>query len=125
MKMQLKLEELAMLLLSLVLFSFSGASWWWYLGLFFVPDVSFAAYAVNSRVGAFFYNLLHHKGLALLIFGMGYYLKAEGAMLVGSVFFGHSSFDRILGYGLKYPDDFQHTHLGWIGKAGPSSPKVT
>jgi hypothetical protein len=29
---------------------------------------------------------------------------------------GHSSFDRVLGYGLKYDDDFKHTHLGWIGK---------
>jgi hypothetical protein len=25
--------------------------------------------------------------------------------------------DRILGYGLKYPDAFQHTHLGIIGQA--------
>jgi hypothetical protein len=25
--------------------------------------------------------------------------------------------DRIFGYGLKYPDAFQHTHLGWIGGA--------
>ncbi|WP_206365138.1 DUF4260 family protein [Sphingobacterium corticibacterium] len=22
--------------------------------------------------------------------------------------------DRIFGYGLKYLDDFKHTHLGWI-----------
>jgi uncharacterized protein YbjT (DUF2867 family) len=25
--------------------------------------------------------------------------------------------DRVLGYGLKYPDAFKHTHLGTIGKA--------
>lgn len=24
--------------------------------------------------------------------------------------------DRIFGYGLKYSDDFKHTHLGMIGK---------
>jgi hypothetical protein len=24
--------------------------------------------------------------------------------------------DRMLGYGLKFSDGFQHTHLGWIGK---------
>jgi hypothetical protein len=30
---------------------------------------------------------------------------------------GHSSADRILGYGLKYSDSFHHTHLGWIGRA--------
>jgi hypothetical protein len=31
--------------------------------------------------------------------------------------FGHSAFDRMLGYGMKYTDSFQHTHLGLIGKA--------
>jgi hypothetical protein len=30
--------------------------------------------------------------------------------------FGHSNMDRLLGYGLKYPDAFQNTHLGVIGK---------
>lgn len=28
----------------------------------------------------------------------------------------HSSLDRVLGYGLKYPDSFSHTHLGRIGR---------
>jgi len=28
----------------------------------------------------------------------------------------HVAVDRALGYGLKFGDDFQHTHLGWIGK---------
>ena len=38
-------------------------------------------------------------------------------MLGGLILFGHSSMDRILGYGLKYPDSFEHTHLGMIGKS--------
>ena len=28
----------------------------------------------------------------------------------------HVGVDRALGYGLKMPDAFTHTHLGWIGK---------
>jgi hypothetical protein len=28
----------------------------------------------------------------------------------------HVAVDRALGYGLKYPDSFAHTHLGWIGR---------
>jgi len=30
--------------------------------------------------------------------------------------FGHSSFDRVMGYGLKHEDAFQNTHLGRIGR---------
>ncbi|MFN8388163.1 MAG: DUF4260 family protein [Anaerolineales bacterium] len=29
---------------------------------------------------------------------------------------GHSSFDRVLGYGLKHEEAFQNTHLGRIGR---------
>lgn len=37
-------------------------------------------------------------------------------MFIGIVMFAHSSFDRVLGYGLKYCDNFKNTHLGAIGK---------
>jgi hypothetical protein len=36
--------------------------------------------------------------------------------LIGVILLGHSSLDRALGYGLKYEDSFQNTHLGRIGK---------
>jgi hypothetical protein len=35
---------------------------------------------------------------------------------LGLIFLAHSSFDRAAGYGLKYFDGFNHTHLGYIGK---------
>ena len=35
-------------------------------------------------------------------------------MLAGTVLLGHSAFDRVLGYGLKYPDAFKHTHFDEI-----------
>jgi hypothetical protein len=34
---------------------------------------------------------------------------------VALVWFAHIGFDRVLGYGLKYPTAFAHTHLGRIG----------
>jgi hypothetical protein len=71
---------------------------------------------VNPRIGALAYNLLHHKGIAIAVYLTGYLLIIHELTLVGVVLFGHSSFDRVLGYGLKYQDHFKHTHLGWIGK---------
>jgi hypothetical protein len=35
---------------------------------------------------------------------------------VAIVWFAHIGLDRALGYGLKYADGFQHTHLGTIGR---------
>mgnify|MGYP001943298805 CR=1 FL=1 len=90
--------------------------WWWYLLLFFAPDLGFIGYAVNSRIGAFLYNILHHKGIALCLYGIGVFLNDANFQLVGIVFFGHAAFDRALGYGLKHSDSFNNTHLGKIGK---------
>jgi hypothetical protein len=74
------------------------------------------AYLGGPRIGAFGYNFVHHKGLAISLFVLGVLLGNPLLQLAGIIFFGHSSLDRVLGYGLKYPDSFQHTHLGMIGK---------
>jgi len=51
------------------------------------------------------------------IIGMaGFIFGGQIAIMMGIIIVGHSSMDRMLGYGLKYPDAFTHTHLGWIGK---------
>jgi len=47
----------------------------------------------------------------------GLAIGSQWLMLAGIVLVAHTSFDRMLGYGLKYPDDFRHTSLGWIGRS--------
>ncbi|OQP54449.1 DUF4260 domain-containing protein [Niastella populi] len=116
MKKIIALEETAMFALSIVLFSQLSFAWWWYLGLILAPDLSMLGYAVNTRIGALMYNFFHHKGVAIIVYAGGLYLANEGLQLAGIILFGHSSMDRMLGYGLKYPDSFQNTHLGMIGK---------
>ena len=116
MKAILKVEEVLMLLLSLYLFSLLDVAWWWYLILFLAPDISFLGYALNNKIGAIGYNIFHHKGIAILVYFFGVFLNNQWLQLAGIVFFGHASFDRILGYGLKYQDNFNNTHLGKIGK---------
>jgi hypothetical protein len=112
MKNILKLEELAMLALSIVLFNQLHFAWWWFLVLFFAPDISMIGYLVNTKIGAYSYNFFHHKAVAIAVGLLGFYMHNEIYMLAGIILFGHSSFDRILGYGLKYTDSFKNTHLG-------------
>lgn len=117
MKSTLKLEEAMMLTLSLLLFQQANFSWTWFAILFLAPDLGLLGYLVNSKTGGFTYNLTHHKGLAVLIYLAGIYFSIPQLQFTGILLFAHSSFDRILGYGLKYSDSFHHTHLGMIGKA--------
>ncbi|WP_417885158.1 DUF4260 domain-containing protein [Zunongwangia sp.] len=112
----LKLEELAMFGLSVFAFSMLPYFWWWFAILFFVPDIGMVGYIWGAKTGAFVYNVLHHKALAIVLGVVGIYLEIDILQLMGVILFSHSAFDRILGYGLKYEKGFKFTHLGEIGK---------
>lgn len=112
----LKLEELFLFFLSLFLFQSLDYAWGWYAVLFLTPDLSMAGYLGGPQIGAWAYNLAHHKGTAIAVYLLGAALVNPPLQLAGIILLGHSSLDRVFGYGLKFPDSFQHTHLGMIGQ---------
>ena len=114
MKNIIKLEELMMFLLSVYLFSFLDYAWWLYLMLILAPDIGMLGYLINTSVGATTYNLFHHKGIAIIVGFAGFWWLIPELQLAGIILFSHSSMDCILGYGLKFSDNFKHTHLGNI-----------
>lgn len=113
MNISIKLEEAAMTVLSLYFLSQHalGLSIWIWMLLFFSPDISMIGYLFGTKIGAFTYNIIHHRAVALLILGIGILSQQEIWVSIGTLLFAHASFDRMLGYGLKYSDSFKHTHL--------------
>ena len=116
MKNILRLEELGMLGLSIYTLAQYHAEWWCYLLLAIAPDISMIGYLGGNKAGAVVYNLIHHKGIAVLVIVAGFILSIEWLVMTGIVLFGHSSMDRFFGYGLKTEQGFKYTHLGFIGK---------
>lgn len=121
MKTLLKLEMLGLFILAVFFFKQlgmgeMGLSWWWFVVLFLVPDFSMLGYMAGPKVGAWMYNFFHHFGVAVFCIIFGAWFEIPYLELAGIVMLGHSALDRTLGYGLKYEDDFKHTHLGTIGK---------
>ena len=116
MKTIIQLEELGLFILGIYLFSLLNFEWWWFLVLILAPDLAMLGYLFGNKRGAFFYNVFHHRGIAILVYILGCYLKMELLQLIGVILFSHSSMDRIFGYGLKYESGFKYTHLGEIGK---------
>ena len=112
----LKLEELAMFVLGIFMFGLLGYNWWWFLTLILVPDIGMLGYLINAKIGAWCYNVFHHKGVAIAIYFLGMYLSFPILQLAGVILFAHASMDRIFGYGLKYEKGFKFTHLGEIGR---------
>ncbi|RNL77375.1 DUF4260 family protein [Sinomicrobium pectinilyticum] len=116
MKRTIQAEELFMFILGVYLFRQTGYSWWWFFGLFLVPDIGMTGYLWGSRTGAVTYNLLHHKGIAIGLFLLGVFLRSQPLQMAGAICFAHSGFDRMLGYGLKYGNSFNNTHLDRKGE---------
>jgi hypothetical protein len=118
----LKIEELALFIASVLLFSFTAFEWWWFLALLLLPDIGMLGYLAGTKVGAFTYNIFHHRALAIIVLLLGWYFKIPWLELAGIILFAHIAMDRVFGYGLKFSDSFHHTHLGWLKPpAGKSS----
>ena len=115
MKTLIKLEEAAQFALTIGLFAKLPFVWWLYPALLLLPDLSMIGYVINAKTGAFTYNLVHHKATAIVVGVAGLFLANNYLILAGLILFGHSSMDRMLGYGLKYTKGFKFTHLGEMG----------
>lgn len=90
--------------------------WWGALLAFFAPDLSFLGYLLGARTGAFIYNAVHIYGFGAAVLAIGLVAPAPLLAGLGWLWIAHAGFDRMLGYGLKFPEGFDHTHLGRIGK---------
>jgi len=80
--------------------------------LFLLPDVAILAYlGSNKRLAAAAYNATHTYVfpiiLALTAWNMGLFVGGQIAVIWAA----HIGFDRILGYGLKFPKSFGFTHI--------------
>jgi hypothetical protein len=110
-KYLLRIEEAALLAASVALYGHMHFSWLLFGVLFLAPDLFMLGYLANARLGAALYNLGHVVFVPLGVFALGYGLGRRGLMAVGIIWFSHIAFDRLLGYGLKYPSGFKDTHL--------------
>jgi len=107
----LRVEELALLAVGVALYAHLQVSWWWFAALFLVPDIFMLGYLVNVRLGAALYNFGHAVFLPVALGAAGYMRGSRLTTAIATIWFCHIAWDRMLGYGLKYPTFFKDTHL--------------
>ncbi len=98
-------------------------TWWWVpFAAFLLFDLSALGYLRSPSTGAVVYNLVHSYawpalvGIVAVVFCAFAVPGSTVLALIALSWAFHVGADRALGYGLKLPDAFTHTHLGWIGK---------
>jgi hypothetical protein len=114
----LRIEGLAVFLASVLAYAATGSGFGLFAALVLLPDLAFLGYLAGPRAGAAAYNMTHsYVGpMIALVLSFGGILPS-GVLAYVLIWTAHIGIDRALGYGLKYPTAFGHTHLGWLGKA--------
>jgi hypothetical protein len=107
----LHLEGATVFALVLFAYHWSHGSWLLLLLLFLVPDLSMLGYAANARVGAITYNAVHSYVVPLAVAGYSFRANHPTILALSLIWIAHIGFDRMLGFGLKYPTRFKDTHL--------------
>jgi hypothetical protein len=114
----LRTEGAALLAVSVILYAKFGSAWWLFVVLLLAPDLGMSGYVRTTKLGAATYNAFHTYVPPAILVAAAVLTGSTIVWSIGLVWFAHIGMDRALGYGLKYGDSFQHTHLGFIGK-GP------
>lgn len=107
----IKMENLLLAICCLSAYSYLDGSWTLFAILFLAPDLFMLGYAFNNRIGAYIYNLVHHYAGPLVLGLMAWQGGNLLLLQLALIWLTHISSDRVFGYGLKYNDDFKHTHL--------------
>jgi hypothetical protein len=111
----LRLEAVTLVAGALIAYSTTNQPWWLIPLILLVPDVIMVGYLGGTRLGAITYNLAHSTPLPAAVIALGWWQHEPLILAFGLVWLAHIGMDRALGYGLKYSDHFQHTHLGRLG----------
>jgi hypothetical protein len=120
----LRAEGLMVFVVSLFLYLRLDASWIQFVVLFLAPDLSFAGYLGGDRLGAYVYNAAHSYLLPIALGLIGILLHSSRLPELAFIWTAHIGFDRLVGYGLKYPTSFRETHLGLLGREARSTTGV-
>ena len=109
----LRLEALLVLVASLSDYYVLHGRWWLFAVLFLVPVLSLAGYMVKGyeRFAAGLYNVVHTYTGPLVIGLVGWEWHSVTTGQVALIWLAHIGFDRVLGFGLKYPQAFKPTHI--------------
>ena len=107
----LRIEGLAIAIVSAVLYARTGASWWLFAALWLTPDLSMLGYLFGSCRGARTYNAIHTYTLPITLALSALALHANSLLPLALIWVNHIGVDRLMGYGLKYSNGFGWTHL--------------
>lgn len=107
----LRLEGLAVFTAATAAYFLLGAPIWLFVLLALAPDIGMLGYLAGSGFGSRLYNTFHTYLGPLALGIVGVFVGTPSMTWIALIWAAHIGMDRAVGYGLKYPSGFKHTHL--------------
>lgn len=108
----LRLEGLAFGVISALLYARTGASWWLFVALWLLPDLSIMGYLAGPCRGSRIYNAAHTYTVPITLAACALLFHTGALLPFALIWVNHIAVDRLMGYGLKYSNGYNWTHLG-------------
>lgn len=113
----LRFEGIAVFTAAVAAYLWLDGPLWLLVALALAPDLSMLGYLAGSRMGSYLYNAFHTYVGPVTLGAIGVWAGASLPLWIALVWAAHIGADRAVGYGLKYPSGFDHTHLSPPGDA--------
>jgi len=110
----ISLEYVIALIITVFFYGHLDFSWLYFMVFLLLPDITMIGYLLNPKIGAVFYNIGHSFVLPALLLVIGFLMSSSILLMIALIWLAHIFLDRALGYGLKYEEAFQKTHLQQI-----------
>jgi hypothetical protein len=110
----LRLEGLVIMLASIIMAIYVKTHWLLIIVGFFAFDISLIGYKVNKRVGAIIFNIGHTLSIPIALLLLAILESVPLLLSISLLWIGHIGYDKMRGFGLKYPEDFNDSYLQHI-----------
>lgn len=110
----LRLEGTAVFTATLIAYGQNEFSWWMFILLLLTPDLAALGYLHSEAIGSLCYNFAHTYVLPIALGLFALLLNFELGFQLAIIWLAHIGLDRMVGYGLKYPNGFKQTHFNKV-----------
>lgn len=113
-KILLHIEGFVVFVLCIYFYGYFDFSWLLFLILLLSPDLAILGFLLNNKIGTIVYNIFHTYTTSLITIFLGFLLSIPTILAIGLIWTAHIGMDRMVGYGLKYLNDFKDNHLNRV-----------
>ena len=107
----LRLEGGLVCIIAIWVYATQVGNWWVFALLILTPDLSALGYLKDQKTGSLTYNTIHSYNVPAFLTAVAWFVGLQWLAPYFAIWFAHIGIDRLVGYGMKFPDNHKRNHL--------------